>query len=165
MLSPDCAARCTQGVAVLRWFALATCGWLGLSGTPVRAAAPREPVVSIQPLLIAALRHGQAHGVLVGSAAEAIASQFASREPIEIDVTVVADLATPSCKRLLIETRQDQVADRKRATVQGVPGRPLEPKPMSLRYQISYCSNGTFPPSAGRAASAAGLTPVPVEAQ
>lgn len=115
--------------------------------TPALAAPPRDPVQSIQPLLVKAVQRGEAHGVLVGPAAEAIANQFASRAPIEVDVKVVSDLATAGCKRLHVDTHQDQVADRERATEPGKPGRPLPPKPMRLQYHISYCADGTFPPA------------------
>jgi hypothetical protein len=116
------------------------------------AAPARQSVESVQPLLLTAVKQGQAYGVLIGPAADAIANQFVSRAPINIDVTAVGDLPTPGCKRLLVDTHQDQVVDRDRSTQPGVPGQPQKAKPMGLKYQISYCANGTFPPSARRAA-------------
>lgn len=116
------------------------------------AAPPRQSVESVQPLLLTAVKQGQAFGVLVGPAAEAITNQFVSRAPINIDVTAVGDLPTPGCKRLLVDTHQDQVVDRDRSTQPGVPGQQQQAKPMGLKYQISYCANGTFPPSARRTA-------------
>ena len=127
---------------------------------PALATPPRDPVQSIQPLLVKAVQRGEAHGVLVGPAAEAIANQFASRAPIEVDVKVVSDLATAGCKRLHVDTHQNQVADRERATEPGKPGRPLPPKPMRLQYHISYCADGTFPPpQPARSAVDAARTP------
>lgn len=122
---------------VMLWFAC----------LPAIAAAAREPVQSIQPLLIGAIQQGQAQGVLIGPAADAIAMHFASRAPILVDVTVIAGLATPGCKRLSVETRQDQVVDRARSATAGKPGQPLQAKPMRLQYDISFCENGTFAPS------------------
>ena len=121
------------------------------SAASAEPTSSREPVQSLRPLLIAAVGQGEAHGVLVGPAADAIASQFASREPIEVDVTTVGSLPTPGCKRLQVQTRQAQVMDRQRATKPGESGKPLPPKPMLLRYDISFCADGTFPPPAARA--------------
>lgn len=120
----------------------------------VEAAPLREPVQSLKPLLIAAIERGEAHGVLVGPAADAIANQFATREPIDVDVVVVGSLPTPGCKRLQVDTRQAKVRDRERATQPGVSGKPLPPKAMLLRYNISFCADGTFPPPAVRASGA-----------
>jgi len=88
--------------------------------------------------------------VLVGPAADAIASQFSSRAPIEVDVRAVADLSTPGCRRLQVETRQANVADRVKAASSAAPAAQLPPKNMLLRYQISFCVDGSFPPAAGK---------------
>lgn len=134
---------------VMLWFAC----------LPANAAAVREPVQAIQPLLISAIQQGQAQGVLVGPAADAIASQFVSRAPILVDVTVIAALPTPGCKRLRVDTRQDQVVDRARSTAAGKPGQLLPAKPMRLQYDISFCENGTFAPGTRPAAPASTAKP------
>lgn len=125
---------------------------------PSNADAAREPTLSIQSLLISAIERGHAHGVLIGPAADAMAAQFASRLPIQVDVTVVAALASPDCKRLRVETRQEQVVEHERPTVPGRSARPLPAKPMLLQYDISFCRDGTLAPRA-RAAVPAGRGP------
>jgi hypothetical protein len=123
-----------------------------LACAPAPAEPPREPVQSIQPLLVAAIARGHAQGILVGPAADAIAGQFASRAPIVVEVTAVADLATLGCKRLQVETRQKQVVDRDQSTEPGQAGRPLPARNLRLQYRISFCADGSFPPSASAAA-------------
>ena len=133
--------------------------WLGFCVgvqvcAPALADPPREQVHSIRPLLIAAIERGHAMGILVGPAADAIASQFDSRAPIVVEVAAVADLATPGCRRLQVETRQEQVVDRERSTEPGRLGRALPPSPLRLQYRINFCADGKFPPAASAAGSA-----------
>jgi hypothetical protein len=97
-------------------------------------AQQRQPVSEVVPLLVQAARQGQAHGVLVGVGAQAIARRFGTHSPIEIDVQRLHELPTPGCARLEVTTRQ-----------QGVP-EPDGPRDQTLVYQISYCANGRFPP-------------------
>ncbi len=108
------------------------------------AAPERQPVESVKPLLQVAYDRGQARGVLVGPAAEAIAKQFTSREPIEIDVDVVGPTASPQCKRLGVTTRQADVRDIERPKVVGGQAKLLPPKPMMFKYQVSFCANGSL---------------------
>ncbi len=117
---------------------------IALGAAAAHAASERQPVESVKPLLQVAYDHGQSRGVLVGPAADAIAKQFASREPIEIDVDVVGPTANPQCKRLGVTTRQANVRDFERPKVAGEPGKPLPPKPMQLKYQVSFCANGSL---------------------
>ena len=49
-------------------------------------AEQRDKVETVAPLLASAAAFGEAYGVLVGPAADAIANQFASRAPIMIDI-------------------------------------------------------------------------------
>lgn len=135
--------------------------WLGFCFSvqvcvPALANPPREQVQSIRPLLTAAIERGHAMGILVGPAADAIASQFDSRAPIVVEVAAVADLATPGCRRLQVETRQEQVVDRARSTEPGQLGRALPPRPLRLQYRINFCADGKFPPAARAAGSAVG---------
>lgn len=134
------------------WIALVNALAISVS---VFATPSREAVTSIRPLLIRAAATGEAHGTLVGPAADAIASQFVSRAPIEVDVVAIADLGKPGCKRLRVDTHQDQVVDRERARAPGQPGSPLPARPMRLQYLISYCVDGSFAPGAKGAASSA----------
>ena len=82
-------------------------------------AIERQAVTTVKPLLLTALDQGEAHGVLVGQAAQYIAQTFKSTAPIEIDVKTVQALGEPGCKRLAVSTSQDGVLDfnrEKRAT-------------------------------------------------
>ena len=74
-------------------------------------AVDRQAVTTVKPLLVTAIDQGEAHGVLVGQAAQYIAQTFKSAAPIEIDVKTVQPLGEPGCKRLAVTTSQDGVVD------------------------------------------------------
>jgi hypothetical protein len=125
------------------------------------AAAPyhRTPVTTVKPLLVAAVRDGEAHGVLVGDTARAFEKYFRTVAPIEIDVrtmkanpdclvpdpkkaafcqdAIAATLAVPGCRRLLVTTSQRNVR-----IDQGPNKVPAPPQNQFLVYQISVCSDG-----------------------
>ena len=100
-------------------------------------AAERAPVTSIKPLLVAAIDHGEAHGELVGEAARFMRERFKSSAPILIDVTTIAPLTEPGCKRLQVTTRQAGIIE---AAQQPPAGK-------ELVYELSYCRDGRFPES------------------
>ena len=113
-----------------------------LLGVLVSAAltskAAGEPVAQMQvgdlkPLLVAAIKHGSSHGVLVGEAATYVRRKFDSAAPIEIDVRALHTLPQPGCSRLEVRTRQRDVLE------QGKRG------DRKLVYEVSFCSDGRFP--------------------
>lgn len=143
----------SQGLLLHRTLRLiAGAAVLGVSQVLAAPSTARTEVESVRPLLIMAAQQGEARGVLVGPAADAIASQFVSRAPIEVDVRAVAELPTPGCRRLQVDTRQANVADRVKAASSSAPALQLPAKNMLLRYQISFCADGSFPPAAGNTA-------------
>lgn len=97
-------------------------------------AQGRLQVTSIKPLLIAAIDRGIAYGVMMGPAAELIAKQFGSREPIEVTVRAVRPLLAPDCKRLEVKTTQAGVREKGQT-----------PASKELVYQLNYCRDGRFP--------------------
>lgn len=101
-------------------------------------AIERVRVTTLRPLLVIAIDRGEAHGVLVGEAASAMAATFRSTSPIEIDVARVRRLE-PGCARLSVTTRQDEVVDYNRQTSDARPG------PKALRYQLNFCRDGRMP--------------------
>jgi hypothetical protein len=102
-------------------------------------AADRQAVTTVKPLLVTALDQGEAHGVLVGQAAQYIAQTFKSDAPIEIDVETVQPLGEPGCKRLAVTTSQDGVVDFNRER------RDTKPARMAFTYQLNYCRDGRMP--------------------
>ena len=102
-------------------------------------AIDREAVTTVKPLLVTALDQGEAHGVLVGQAAQYIAQTFKSVAPIEIDVKTVQALEEPGCKRLAVTTSQDGVVDFNRER------RDTKPARMAFTYQLNYCRDGRMP--------------------
>ena len=102
-------------------------------------AADRQAVTTVKPLLVTALDQGEAHGVLVGQAAQYIAQAFKSAAPIEIDVKIVQPLGEPGCKRLAVTTSQDGVVDFNRER------RDTKPARMAFTYQLNYCRDGRMP--------------------
>ena len=47
-------------------------------------AADRQAVTTVKPLLVTAIDQGEAHGVLIGQAAQYVAQTFKSTAPIQI---------------------------------------------------------------------------------
>ena len=113
-------------------------------------AVDRQAVTTVKPLLVTAIDQGEAHGVLVGQAAQYIAQTlrqaaqyiaqtFKSTAPIEIDVKTVQALGEPGCKRLAVTTSQDGVVDFNREK------RDTKPARMAFTYQFNYCRDGRMP--------------------
>jgi hypothetical protein len=115
----------------VRGWACATLLSLPLAG-PVfgQSTSARMAVTEVKPLLVLAVRHGQAFGVLRGEGAEAFARRFQTHNPIEIDVQRLHELPTPGCARLEVTTRQRGVREG------------TDPRDQSLVYQIGYCADG-----------------------
>ena len=111
---------------------------LALTATNVDAV-DRQAVATIRPLLVTAIDQGEAHGVLVGQAAQYIAQTFKSAAPIEIDVKTVQPLGEPGCKRLAVTTSQDGVVDFNRER------RDTKPARMAFTYHLNYCRDGRMP--------------------
>jgi hypothetical protein len=101
-------------------------------------AIERQKVSDVRPLLLAALDNGEAHGVLVGEAAQWMAQVFKTMAPIEIDVRTVRTLRQPGCKRLAITTAQDGVWDFNRTE------RAAAPERKALTWMINYCRDGSL---------------------
>jgi len=102
-------------------------------------AVDRQAVTTVKPLLVTAIDQGEAHGVLVGQAAQTIAQTFKSTAPIEIDVKSVQALGEPGCKRLAVTTSQDGVLDFNREKRETQSGR------KAFTYQFNYCRDGRTP--------------------
>ncbi len=100
-------------------------------------AIERQSVTAIKPLLIAALKHGEAHGVLTGEAAQWVARYFKTTAPIEIDVRTVKALSRPGCMRLAITTTQAGVWDFNREK------RAPTAERNSFTWTVNYCRDGS----------------------
>ena len=103
------------------------------------AAVDRQAVTTVKPLLLTAIDQGEAHGVLVGQAAQYIAQTFKSTAPIEIDVKTVQALGESGCKRLAVTTSQEGVVDFNREK------RDTKPARLAFTYQFNYCRDGRTP--------------------
>ena len=97
------------------------------------AAAEREAVTEIKPLLMRAAAQGSASGTLIGTGATYLQRRFDSTEPIDIDVKRLRTLDAPGCGRLEVTTRQRGLL------VNG------QRQPQELVYQLSFCADGRFP--------------------
>ena len=102
-------------------------------------AVDRQAVTTVKPLLVTAIDQGEAHGVLIGQAAQYVAQTFKSTAPIEIDVKTVQVLGEPGCKRLAVTTSQDGVVDFNRDK------RETQPARKAFTYQLNYCRDGRTP--------------------
>lgn len=102
-------------------------------------AVDRQAVTTVKPLLVSAIDQGEAHGVLVGQAAQYIGQTFRSTAPIEIDVKTVRTLGEPGCKRLAVTTSQEGVVDFNREQ------RDTKRARTAFTYQFNYCRDGRTP--------------------
>ena len=102
-------------------------------------AVDRQAVTTVKPLLVSAIDQGEAHGLLVGQAAQYITQTFRSTAPIEIDVKTVRTLGEPGCKRLAVTTSQEGVIDFNREK------RDTKPARTAFTYQLNYCRDGRTP--------------------
>ena len=93
----------------------------------------RIPVSEIKPLLALAAERGVAHGVLTGPGADYMRRRFDATTPIEIDVQTLHALPQPGCARLEVTTRQRDVLEQGKRADQ------------ELRWQVSFCRDGSFP--------------------
>ena len=102
-------------------------------------AQDRIAVRDARPLLIAAIDSpdGEAHGVLVGDIADAIAQRFKGTTPIHIDVRTERRYAQPGCSRLQVRFWQDGVQ---------LPGVPA-PRRQTIDFGVDYCRDGQPPKS------------------
>jgi hypothetical protein len=93
----------------------------------------RIPVTEIKQLLALAAERGAAHGVLTGPGADYMRRRFDANTPIEIDVSTLHALPQPGCARLEVTTRQRDVLEQGKRADQ------------ELRWQVSFCRDGSFP--------------------
>ena len=93
----------------------------------------RIPVSEIKPLLVLAAERGAAHGVLTGPGADYMRRRFDATTPIEIDVATLHALSQPGCARLEVTTLQRDVLEQGKRADQ------------ELRWQVSFCRDGSFP--------------------
>ena len=113
--------------------ALAAALLAALLAAPVLAQTPqRIPVAEIKTLLVLAAERGSAYGVLTGPGADYMRRRFDATAPIEIDVQTLHALPRPGCARLEVTTRQRDVLELGKRSDQ------------ELRWQISFCRDGTF---------------------
>ena len=101
--------------------------------TELAGPVERTPVTEVKPLLIEAVEHGEAVGVLGGPGADYVRRRFDTDTPIEIDVRRLHTLPQPGCGRLEVTTRQHAVLESASRHDQ------------TLTYQVSFCSDGNFP--------------------
>lgn len=117
-----------------RRHALAAVALGALLAMPSQAqTTQRIPVSEIKPLLALAAERGAAHGVLIGPGAEYMRRRFDATAPIEIDVATLHALPQPGCARLEVTARQRDVLEQGKRADQ------------ELRWQVSFCRDGSFP--------------------
>lgn len=99
----------------------------------------RMPVTDARPLLVAALDSsgGEAHGVLVGSLADAITLRFKATSPIYIDVSTAKRYRQDGCARFKVTFWQEGVS---------LPSAPA-PRKQTIELGINYCRDGLPPRS------------------
>ena len=112
---------------------LATLTFLAAAHGVGAEPAGRIEVSDLKPLLLRAIDHGTAHGLLVGAGADYLRRRFEASAPIEIDVRTLHTLPQAGCSRLEVVTRQRDVLEADKRSDQ------------SLTYQVSFCRDGRFP--------------------
>lgn len=103
------------------------------------AALARQPVSSVRPLFIEAIKQGSAEGMLVSNDTKVMAKLFGTSSPILVDVKRIGSHKEPGCARLRVTTRQAGVIQP------DAKGKPLPAKDLSMEYDINFCESGRFP--------------------
>ena len=94
----------------------------------------RIPVTEIKPLLALAAERGAAHGVLPVPGADYVRRRFRCHStPIGSTRRPCTPLPQPGCARLEVTTRQRDVLEQGKRADQ------------ELRWQVSFCRDGSFP--------------------
>ena len=109
-----------------------------LAWTSPALAIERASVTDLKPLLAMALARGEAHGVLVGEAAQWIAQYFRTT------VKTVKQLSRAGCMRLAITSAQDGFLDYNRE------GRAEAPVRKAFTWMVNYCRDGSLPDAEAR---------------
>lgn len=104
--------------------------------TPPKTAVPKKDnrieVTSSTPVLIAAVKRGEAHGRLVGPAADKLKVQYKTESPLLIDAKVISQLDRKDCKLLSITLSQANVVGPKSKQVED----------MRNTAQLAICEDG-----------------------
>jgi hypothetical protein len=100
-----------------------------------------RPIVDkLDTLIETARAHGEAHGILGGDAAAQL-HKLGVDSPMLVDVTTLAKLAQPDCRRLRVAISQKDVQ---------MPGW-KEPHDRHTQFEMNYCPGGKSPSSAANA--------------
>lgn len=119
-----------------------------LAATP-QAHAQERTVETVVPLLIEAVRLGNARGILGGQAARFMQQTFGATEPIVVLVRRVREIEPDGCARVEVTTTQRDVIEPK--INEPKPGEPTHNPPANQRlvYEIDFCENGRVPAEGG----------------
>ena len=131
MTRPTRAHRATRDL----WVALTYTAALAIACSTLQpataaAATDRIEVTELKPLLMLAVKRGEAHGVLSGIGAAYVQRKFEATSPIEIDVLRLRALPQIGCARLEVTTHQRSVL------IEG------QRRDQQLVYQLSFCADG-----------------------
>jgi len=103
----------------------------------------RQPVQTLKPLLLGALKYGESHGTMEGEVGRMMKKRSGSSEPILVDVKVVGNHPQPGCKNLSVAMSQDGVAD---SVINNKNSKDSKTKrPFSTDYTIYFCEYGGPP--------------------
>lgn len=99
-----------------------------------------EPLGSVQPLVIEAIRSGEAEGVLGGDAAKFINDKIGADAPLTVKVTRLFKYQQQGCARLNTQFKQDKVK---------IPGE-KDARNREINFQFNYCLDGRPPKTEGQ---------------
>jgi hypothetical protein len=110
-----------------------------LAGSCNAQTIDRVPVEDFKVLMVAAIdsTSGDAHGILIGDMARAIAEKMQTTAPILVDVRTLRRYKQPGCSRLNVTFSQEGVV---------LPGAPA-PRKQTMDIGINYCRDGSPPRS------------------
>lgn len=113
------------------------------------AHGQERTVDTVVPLLVEAVRLGDARGILGGQAAAFMASTFGATEPIVVTVRRLREIEPDGCARVHVTTIQANVVEP--VINEPGPGEPTHNPPTDQRlvYEIDFCENGRIPAEGG----------------
>lgn len=109
------------------------------AGQVTLAVTPRRSVADPRELMVEAIDapDGQAHGMLAGEMAGALARGFDTNAPLNIDVSTLKRYRQDGCRRLNVAFSQENVR---------LPGEQGH-QPRRIDIGVDYCRNGRPPSS------------------
>jgi len=111
--------------------------FLAVAFTFARESAGQALFERPHDVMVEAIKHGEAHGILRGRVAELFTKQFKSNGALLVDATVIASFPRADCKRIQVIYTKKAVTTAKGTT------------DLVMNTKLNYCLDGKAPMGQG----------------